>query len=265
MADELFPASAGQAGSAGGSTTDPAGGANAGDSGHNTGASQGDFKTQYEELQTKLGSQGQELGELRTFFKSVEPLLEKLDAQPELIKAILDGKVDTSLAKAALEGKVKIEDAAIVSAAHDQVKKDMGDKKYDATSIDSITKLVEEKAAAMKEEMTRTFDEREELRNFEDKTAHFIANTKDFEKYADDVNKWLSDNPDQVNIEVAYYAVKGKALEKALTEGDAAAVAELRKEMALNAGGGSSQGGSMQVGQNAVDELIAPRSNPNML
>lgn len=88
-----------------------------------TGESATDLKAQYEELQTKLGSQGQELGEYRQFFQGISPLLDKLDEQPELVQAIIDGKVNSELAKAAAEGKVQIEDAAIVSKAHEEVKK----------------------------------------------------------------------------------------------------------------------------------------------
>jgi hypothetical protein len=262
MADLNNLGSAGQAGSPGIFTAGPA--AAAGEPGLDA-ASLSALQAQYEEAQKKLGTQGQELGELRTFFKNIEPLLEKLDTQPEVIKAILDGKIDVGLAKAALEGKIKIEDAAVVSAAHDQVQKELGKKKYEGASPEDIAKLVEEKAAGIKEELTRSFNEREELKTFEEKTAYFIANTSDFEKYANDVNTWLQDNPDQDNIEVAYYAVKGKALEKALEEGNESALAELRKEMALNAGGGSSQGGSITVDQNVVDSLISRGSAPNRL
>lgn len=262
MPGELNQASVGQTGSVGNLSTSPAGGS-AGELGNST--SGVDFRTQYEELEKKFGTQGQELGELRTFFKSVEPLLEKLDSSPDMIKAILDGKIDSNLAKAALEGKVKVEDAAIVSAAHDQVKKDLGSKKYESASPEDVEKLVEQKAASIKEELTRTLEEKDELRAFEEKTAYFIANTQDFERYAADVNQWLLDHPSEDDIETAYFAVKGKALAKAMEEGDMSAIAELRKEMALNAGGGGSQGGSVTVNPNVVDSLIAPISDPNRL
>jgi len=48
-------------------------------------------KSQYEELESKLGEQGNELGKYRDFFKQVEPLLGELDKQPELVQAIVDG------------------------------------------------------------------------------------------------------------------------------------------------------------------------------
>lgn len=265
MAEDLFPSSAGQAGSAGDSTTSPGGGTSPGDLGQNTGAGLDDLKVKYEEAEKLIGTQGRELGDLRTFFKNIEPLLEKLDAQPDVIKAILDGKVNTDLAKAALEGKVKIDDAAIVSAAHDQVKKDMGDKKYEGATSEEIAKLVEARAVSIKEDITQMVEEREDLRNFEEKTSYFIANTADFEKYADDINRWLQENTDQDNIEIAYHAVKGMALQKAIERGDKEAFAEMQKDLALNASGGASQGGSMVAGPDVADELIAQRSNPNVL
>jgi hypothetical protein len=224
-----------------------------------------DLQAKYEEAEKLIGSQGQELGELRSFFKNIEPLLDKLDSQPDVIKAVLDGKVNTDLAKAALEGKIKIEDAAIVSAAHTQVKKDLGDKKYDMATSEDITKLVEERASAIKDEITRSLDEREDLKSFEEKTAYFIANTADFEKYADQINDWLGTHTDQDNIEVAYYAVKGMALEAAAKRGDMEAFAEMQKDMAANASPGASQGGAIAAGPDVADELIAARSNPNVL
>lgn len=265
MAEDIFASSA-NAGSDGTSKTAPEGGTSSGDAGQDTGASKlADLQAKYEEAESLIGSQGKELGELRSFFKNIEPLLDKLDSQPDVIKAVLDGKINSDLAKAALEGKIKIEDAAIVSTAHEQVKKDMGDKKYDMATSEEIAKLVEERAAAIKDEITRSLDEKEDLRSFEEKTAFFIANTPDFEKYADQINDWLNEHTDQDNIEVAYYAVKGKMLEEAAKRGDMEAFAEMQKELASNASPGPSQGGSIVAGPDVADELIAARSNPNVL
>jgi len=265
MADDLFSASAGQAGSAGVSATIPGSGTAPGDMGQNNNAGLDDLKVKYEEAEKLIGTQGKELGDLRTFYKRVEPLLEKLDAQPDMVKAILDDKINSDLVKAALEGKVNINDAAIVSIAHDQVKTDLGKKKYEGASEAEIKKLVEDKSVSIKEELLRIIEEKDEIRTFEEKSSYFIANTPDFEKYADDITKWLNENQDQDNIEVAYHAVKGIALEKAIERGDKEALAEMQKDLALNASGGSSQGASMNVGPEVADELIATRSNPNVL
>lgn len=64
----------------------------------------------YAELEKKLSLQGKELNELKEFVRNISPLLDKLDTQPEVIQAIIDGKFETTFAKAALEGKLKIED-----------------------------------------------------------------------------------------------------------------------------------------------------------
>ena len=86
-------------------------------------------KTQYEEAEKKIGEQGKELGDYRGFFNEINPLLEKLQEQPELVQAILDDKLTSELAEAALAGKVKVEEATEVVGAHKDVKKDMGEKK----------------------------------------------------------------------------------------------------------------------------------------
>lgn len=82
--------------------------------------------TQHKELESLVGRQGQELGEFRKFFADIAPLLDKLDKSPEIVQAIIDGNITGDLAKAAMEGKVSIEDAKVVSKAHEEVKKDLG-------------------------------------------------------------------------------------------------------------------------------------------
>src|ERR1035437_2069752 len=81
-----------------------------------------DTQKSYEELMSRFGTQGQELGEYRTFFQNISPLLDKLDQAPELVQAIIDGKVDKGIAQAVMEGRVDIRDAAIVQQAADTVK-----------------------------------------------------------------------------------------------------------------------------------------------
>lgn len=67
-------------------------------------------KDQYQTLEKKFGEQGQELEELRNFFEQMLPLHKILQEKPEITEAILSGKFNADLAKAVLEGKVKIED-----------------------------------------------------------------------------------------------------------------------------------------------------------
>ena len=246
--DNLGASSAGQAGSA--STVPPVSG----------GETAIDYRAMYEELNVKLGTQGQELGDYRKFFNQLTPVLEKLDAQPDLLKAIVDGRVDESLAKAVAEGKVKIEDAAAVTQAHNQVKKELG-KEYDSTSPEKMEKLLEEKLGIFKQQI----DEKESLRDFEKNTAAFIASKPDFEKYADDITEWFKDHPENDDISTAYFAVVGQRLEKAQREGDTETAAEIAKAFALNASGGSSGGSQGKTQGEVVDMLIAKQGNMNLL
>ena len=80
---------------------------------------------QHKELESLVGRQGQELGEFRKFFSDIAPLLDKLDKSPEIVQAIIDGNITSDLAKAAMEGKVSISDAQIVSKAHEEIKKEL--------------------------------------------------------------------------------------------------------------------------------------------
>ena len=77
----------------------------------------------YKSLETKMGEMGQELGGYREFVQSITPLLEKLDASPQLVQAIIDGKIDSDLAQAVADGKVTIGDAAVVTEAAKEVEK----------------------------------------------------------------------------------------------------------------------------------------------
>ena len=78
-----------------------------------------DQNKDYGELESRLGQQGQELGEYRQFFQNISPLLDKLNQQPDLVQAIIDGKVDDSIAAAVMEGRIDIRDAAIVHQANE--------------------------------------------------------------------------------------------------------------------------------------------------
>ena len=70
------------------------------------------------------------MGEYRQFFQNIAPLLDKLDQAPELVQAIIDGKVDKDIANAVIEGRVDVRDAAIVQQAADTVKEKMGTDTY---------------------------------------------------------------------------------------------------------------------------------------
>lgn len=220
---------------------------------------------QIDNLEKLVGKQGQELGEYRKFFEDVGPLLEKLDKSPELVQAIIDGKVDSSLAKAAMEGKITVGDAQVVSKAAADVKKELGEKAYKASSSEEISRLVEEKVAEAREEFKGNLKEIEEMRAFESKVNDFISRTPDFATLAPEINKWLDVHDDITDIEVAYYAVKGQMSLKDAKKAAEEAEAEYAKDVALNAGGGSSRvtysgDGATEV----VDRLIAGKSNPNV-
>jgi hypothetical protein len=132
----------------------------------------------YKELETRFGSQGQELGEYRTFFQNIAPLLDKLDQAPELVQAIIDGKVDADIAKAVMEGRVDVKDAAIVQQANENVKEKLGEKKYDLATPESITKLVETEVSKVRKE----FEEKADLQSFEEYSQKFIEKTADFQE-----------------------------------------------------------------------------------
>lgn len=221
------------------------------------------YKDLYEGLERKLGSQGKELGEYRSFFENITPILTELDKSPDLVKAILDGKLDDSLAKAALEGKITVSDAQIIDKAHAEVKKEMGSKEYNAASVDDIAKLVEQRVV----EATKGFDaklrEVEETRAFEASVNEFIASTPDFADYAKEINQWL-DEHDITDIKVAYYAVKGQLTDREAKKAAEANAAEMAKNMALSAGAGNGRATYIPEGSDAADQLIAGRSNPNV-
>lgn len=261
---DIFSTSSGQEGSV---QTVPPSGTQGGQAGEGNGASQEtDYKALYEELEKKMGSQGDELGGYRKFFQNVEPLLNKLDSQPELVQAIMAGKVDAKLATAALEGKVNVADAVIVNEAHAQVKKDLGDKTYQNMDSETIEKMIAEKASEIASNIVNTkLSEADSLNDFKNKTIDFVQSVPDFDKYADDITKWLEEHPDQDDVSVAYFAVKGLKFDEAVRSGDEAALANAAKEFALNATGGGSQGGQMPNLRNLADSLIASRSNPNNL
>lgn len=117
-----------------------------------------DYQAMHSELENRLGEQGRELGEYRTFFENIAPLLGKLDESPELVQAIVDGKIDQELARAVIDGKITIGDAETVTEAHSQVKEDLGKQKYEKTSTEDINKLVEKKISEVRKDMESKID-----------------------------------------------------------------------------------------------------------
>ena len=218
-----------------------------------------DWEKQYKEIEQKFGTQGRELGEHREFLTSITPLLDKLEKSPELVQAILDGKIDATLAKAALEGKLTFGEAAAATAANAEVKAELGAEGYKAATPDEIGKMVAEKVS----EAMRGIEEKDEVRDFERKTDEFISSTPDFVTYADAIDKWLDAHPSVSDVDVAYYAVKGEmSMKDAKATADAAA-AEIAKDMVLNAAGGGVTAQFTSDGTPIVDKLISGRPNPN--
>lgn len=218
----------------------------------------GDSSQNYEELAARLGQQGQELGEYRQFFQNISPLLDKLNEQPELVQAIIDGKVDASIAQAVMEGRVDVRDAAIVHQANEQVKEKMGESKYEKATPESIAKLVEAEVGKVRQEL----EEKADLQTFQDYTQKFIENTPDFQEYADDIDKWL-DEHDVSDIEVAYYAVKGQMSEGKAQKMAEEIAAERAKDIVSNASGGGQSAQYSADGTPLVDKLISGQVNPN--
>ena len=196
---------------------------------------------QHKELESLVGRQGQELGEFRKFFSDIAPLLDKLDKSPEIVQAIIDGNITADLAKAAMQGKVSIADAKVVSQAHEEVKKELGKEGYQGASPDEVKKLVEEKAKEIRDDLQKELKERDDLSTFESNVNEFIARTSDFTKYASDIDKWLE-------------AKKQADIDKA----------EAEKSGALSMGGGSGRATYVQNDPATVDSLIASKSNPNI-
>jgi membrane-bound inhibitor of C-type lysozyme len=214
-------------------------------------------KAELEAVTSKLGEQGNELGEYRQFFTNMGPLLDKLEANPALMQAIVDGKIDANIADAVVDGRFSIKEA---EAATKAIIRDV-EKKVDSGKVSSVDAkdLVAEGIAKLREEL----DLKSENDKFEKKTLDFINQTPDFSKHADAVYKWLDDHKTISDVDVAYYAVKGELTVKQAQARAEEESIENAKDIALNAGGGSSTARYAGNNQNIVDSLIAGKSNPN--
>lgn len=206
-----------------------------------------------ENLEKKLGEQGSELGEFRSFFNNISPVLEKLDADPALVQAILDGNIS-------------IGQATLIKEAHDKIEKNMGKEEYTQTSAEDIAKLVEKEVSKAEQKMDAKMAEAEELRSFEATVNEFIARTPDFPEYAKEIDKWMDDHKEVLDVSVAYYAVKGMQSVAEAKKISLQETADYAKQMAGAAGGGSSRGNFAPiVDNNLIDDLVSGRSNPNVL
>lgn len=232
------------------------------------------LQKQFSELENKLGTQGQEVGELRSFIRSIEPVLDQLEQSPEFLQALMDGKIDSSMVEAVLQGKVNPDDAQTVTEAHKKVKDDMGKKAYAKATPEEIETKVqnelkkqeevfEKKLQETKESIEASLRNENSLRDFQDEITDFIKNTEDYPQYAEGVYEWLDKHPNVDDIETAYNAVKAAAIVKAAEEESKKTRVDMAKEIAANAGGGSSQNANIINDTDVVDNLISGTSNPN--
>jgi hypothetical protein len=185
-------------------------------------------------------------------------LLDKLDQSPELVQAIIDGKIDKGIALAVQEGRFDVRDVADVQKATEVVKEKMGDKAFDLATPQSVAKLVEAEVAKFRKD----FEEKADLQSFQEYTQKFIEKTPDFQEYADEIDQWL-DSHDVADIEVAYYAVKGKMSESKAKGVAEQAAADRAKDVMANAGGGGQTSQFAADGTPLVDKLISGQRNPN--
>ena len=218
--------------------------------------------------QELIGRQGKELGDYRSFFEEISPLLERLDADPELTRAILDGKVSSQMLKPVSEGEIPLKVATDVTKAHEEIKKELGKSTYEKLSPqqleDRIMKKFEKRLDDFQNNVTTKLSEDKTLRELEDATSEFINSTPDFGKYADAIDTWFDEHPNITDIDVAYDAVRGKALSQERAEQSQVDTAQKAKELAGNAGGGTGQSTGYFDNREMVDKLIAGRSSPNI-
>ena len=255
---------------AGSSNNVPAGDAKAGETkGASTNENETVPKKQYDELFKKFGEQGNETGELRKFYDSVSPVmpvLEKLDQNPELVKAILEDKISTDLLKTISEGKASVSDAKQVAQAHEEVKKELG-AKYDEKSpneiISAVSRLLDERLGGVKRELSEEFDKQKKLSQFKDDTREFISSHPDFPELADDIEKYML-NANISDVRVGYDAVKGIKLAEKYKDEESSKASEEAKNIAANAAGGSGMnGGKTEDTGDLFEKLVSGRRNPN--
>lgn len=222
-------------------------------------------EAQYKELEVKLGSQGKELGDNRKFIEEITPLMEKLQGKTELVEAIMNDKISPELMQSVADGTVTTKEAKDVTKAHDDVKKDLGDKGYDKTSQEDIKKLVADKIGEVRQDFKKTLDEKDQQNEYDDKLKSFINNTPDFEEHTQTIAKYLQENPSVIDVKVAYDAVTGIALRAKYAKQEEKDAADLAKDIAGNAGGGSGQNSANMSKEDLLDKLIGKAKDPNQV
>ncbi|MFA5396325.1 MAG: hypothetical protein WC346_09995 [Methanogenium sp.] len=243
-----------------GSTTSPEAGAGQGGTPeYNT------LLQQYQELEKKLGEQGNELGEYKKFTDNAYPILEKLgftgDDSDAFISAINDGKITNESLKAIIDGKVTTTEATqITQVAKQEAKQESKNTNMTQEEIDAlVTSKVSE---ALKQMDTKVTDLQDEL-NFEKEVNEFIEKTEDLKDYIGEIDKWLDDH-NSTDLRTAYYAVKGELGEKEAKKKAEEDATEEAKKLASNASGGrGSSNGRIEIPKDAFHEFVAPSSSAN--
>lgn len=224
-------------------------------------------REQYEQLERKLGEQGSELGSAREYVEIVEPILEKIRSNDALFDIISGDILTPEMAQAILDGKVTIGEAKQITSANEEVKKELGKKEYDKRTPEEIEALIIQKAEEKFDEASKRLeaklDNREEEKQFTDGIAAFIKNTPDYIDFADDVNQFFKDHPQQDDIEVAYRAVKTDKLQSILEGRNGTEAAAYAKQLAMNASEGDVRGGTISSKSGAFEDFVSTSVNPN--
>jgi len=236
-------------------------------------------KTQYTELEKKIGEQGNELGESRgkvkeyeQYFDDISPLMEKLSVDKELIGYITRGEINSKMIEGVLQGKIPEKEATEVTKAHDEVKKEMGKEEYAKASTEDVEKRITEKLKDVDDKfskMEQSFDTKladsEQLREYEKKVETFASNTPDLKEYLPRINELMEEHKEISDIKIFYQIAKGEKLEKNIKEEEEKNKSEEEKLMAANLGGGNSYGTVEINDPNVANQLIGNSSNPNLM
>jgi len=222
------------------------------------------FEQQNAELEKKLGEMGKELGDFRQFFESVSPLLDKLDSNPALVKAIWDGKIDDTLIEKVTSGEITQKQAEDLTSANEAVKKEKGNS-YDKLSGEEIEKLIEKKLESVKGEVDSSINEIEEKRAYEMAVKNFTEQHPDIADLAEDIGEWLDKHPNVTDLPVAYYAVKGELTEKQARKQAEKEQKDYAKNLILSSGAGNAglSSGTIKSSE-IVDGLIADSANTDL-
>jgi len=215
----------------------------------------------------KISELGDNKARNEEWFKDNKNWLDPIVANPEIAEALRTGKLDGDLAKGILEGKVTLEEAKAVTKATEDVKKEVGTEKFEGMSAEAASKLVEAEVAKQFISLQKDVDSRFSKQALEDsavkENSNFIADTPDFADYADDVNQWLDKHSDVWKLEDAYHAVKGRRMTDTEAKKRAEEVAEEKKRLASNAGGGTSEAGAI-ANNSMIDAIFSGNDDANV-